>query len=108
LVFETRVKTVPTLTAPSTAPTPKHEYSTPYWKLFGPMSKLCAAMTGMRPTNASEKNENENNVNRMCEISESRRAMRTPDSSRAKPCSATRAFVRRGYFAHRSPITANR
>ena len=80
----------------------------PYCTLFGPMSKLCAAITGIRPTNASEKNENEKSVIRMCEMSGSRRAIRTPDRSRANPCSATRAFVRRGYLAQRSPITAKR
>jgi len=55
-----------------------------------------------------EKNEKENNVNRMCEISESRRADAPPDSSRAKPCSATRAFVAKRVLRPQESITANR
>jgi hypothetical protein len=65
-------------------------------------------MTGIRPTNASEKNEKEKSVSKRRDSSGSRRAMRAPDNSRAKPRSATRALVRRGYLAHSKPITANR
>ena len=49
------------------------------------MPRFSSAITGMSPTNASEKNENVNSVSRMCVSSGSRRAMRTPESSRCEP-----------------------
>ena len=72
------------------------------------MPRFSATITGINPTNATDTNENELNVSRMCEMSGSRHAMRTPERSHARPCSTTLALARRGYTAHRRPITANK
>ena len=71
------------------------------------MSKLSSAITGIRPTNASEKNENENNVSRMCEISGSRRGDADAREQPGEPALGDPGVACRGYFAHSSPITAN-